>query len=181
MSRKVTYDGVLPPFDSSKSVPLLPLVKVPFVRSAYNYDRDAASDECGLRCDDPSLAKQEFKDDADINVIVRRFNVTGQLPQGVVAPVYQDFEGVFDFQSAMNVLAGAESAFMAMPAEVRYRFHNNPQEFVDFCSDDANRAEAERLGLVFRRAEGSAPSDGVPPSGGVPGEAGAPSGGAAAS
>ena len=154
---------------------------LPFVRSAYNYDRDAVSDESGLRCDDPSLTKQEFKEDADINVIVRRFNVTGQLPQGVVAPVYQDFEGVFDFQSAMNVLAAAESAFMAMPAEVRYRFHNNPHEFVQFCSDDANRAEAERLGLVFRRSEGSTPSAGSAASGGAPEAAGAPFGGAAAS
>jgi len=154
---------------------------VPFVRSSYNYDRDLASDEAGLLCSDVSLTKQEFKDDADINVIVRRFAVTGQLPQGVVAPVYQDFEGVFDFQSAMNILAGAESAFMAMPADVRYRFHNSPQEFVAFCSDDANRAEAERLGLVFRRSEGDAPAAPVPPSGGVPSGAGAPSGGAAAS
>lgn len=152
-----------------------------FLRTPYNYDRDAVSDDTGLRCDDPSLTKQEFKEDADINVIVRRFNVTGQLPQGVVAPVFQDFEGVFDFQSAMNVIAGAESAFMSMPAEVRYRFHNDPHEFVAFCSDESNRAEAERLGLVFRRSEGANPSGS---SGGAPapsGVAGAPSGGAAGS
>lgn len=140
-----------------------------FLRTGFNYDRDAASEEAGLFCSDVSLTKQEFKDDADINVIVRRFNVTGQLPVGVHAPVFQDFEGVFDFQSAMNVVAEAESSFLSMPADVRYRFHNNPQEFVAFCSDDRNRAEAMKLGLVFESPEGSGVVSGPAVASGVSG------------
>lgn len=123
----------------------------PFVRNAYNYDRNLASDESGLRCDDVSLTKQSFAEEADINTIVRRFHLTGQLPENVRAPQYQDFEGVFDFHSAMNAVAAAGESFDAMPAEVRSRFHNNPAEFVDFCSDAANREEAVKLGLVFDR------------------------------
>lgn len=138
---------------------------VPFVRSPYNYDTNAASDESALQCLDPSLTKQEFAEDADINTIVRRFNITGQLPQNVQAPVYGDFEGVFDFQSAMNIVVQAEQSFMAMPAEVRARFLNNPQRFVEFCSDERNRDEAVRLGLVFKASVATsepAPAKGAP-------------------
>ena len=55
-------------------------VVAPFVRSPYNYDMSAVSDETGLCCEDESLAIQSAKEDADINTIVRRFGLTGELP-----------------------------------------------------------------------------------------------------
>lgn len=124
------------------------MFKVPFFRSGFNYDRDAVSDETGLACLDVSLAKQSMAEDTDINVIVRRFGLTGALPQSVRMPTYSDFTTVIDFQTAMNAVVQAREAFDRMPADVRYRFHNDPQEFVGFCSDDRNAAEAERLGLM---------------------------------
>lgn len=126
---------------------------MPFLRTPYNYDRLAASDESAVDCSvEPSLAKQSFADECDINTIVRRFGLTGQLPSDVRAPVYQDFEEVFDFQSAMNAVRSAQESFLAMPAGVRARFGNDPQAFVEFCSDVGNRAEAEKLGLVVPKA-----------------------------
>jgi len=122
--------------------------KVPFVRSPYNYDRDLASCESGLCCEDLSLTQQHGRDDADINVIMARFGKTGQLPQGVRLPTYGDFEGPLDFQSALHAVMQAEDSFAAMSAKVRARFGNNPASFLDFCSDPANRAEAVSLGLV---------------------------------
>lgn len=125
-------------------------MNAPFVRSAYNYDRDAASDESGLRCDDPSLAQQQFKDECDINTIMERFGQTGQLPD-VRMPQYGDFTGVQDYHSAMNAVVEAQESFLALPAYVRARFENDPGQFVDFClAEDTpeHRAEAVRLGLV---------------------------------
>lgn len=119
-----------------------------FLRSPFNYDRDAVSLETGLLCEDKSLAQQQFADDADINTIVRRFNLTGQLPDNVRAPQYADFEEVYDFQTAMNAIRSAEESFMAMPANVRSRFYNDPHRFVEFCSDPANMDEARKLGLL---------------------------------
>lgn len=123
-------------------------IVAPFLRTPYNYDTNQAGDESGLQCQDKSLAKQSFADECDINTIVRRFNLTGELPSNVRMPTYGDFTGIFDFHSAMNAIALANESFDAMPAEVRARFHNNPAEFVAFCSDEANRDEARRLGLV---------------------------------
>lgn len=101
-----------------------------------------------LECKDPSLAQQSFKDDADINVMLERFKVTGVLPQGVLMPTYGDFTGVSDYRSARDAMLKAEHAFMDMPANIRSRFDNDPQKFLEFCADDKNREEAIRLGLV---------------------------------
>lgn len=101
-----------------------------------------------LKCEDPSLAQQSFKDDADINVMLERFRITGVMPQGVYMPTYGDFTGVNDYRSAQEAIRKAENAFMDMPANVRARFDNDPQKFLEFCADEKNRDEAIRLGLV---------------------------------
>lgn len=122
------------------------------VRSLFAYDADAVSLETGLECRDKSLTVQDQRDEADINVLVERFGLTGQLPQNVRMPTYGDFEGVGDYHAALNALKAAEAAFMEMPADVRKRFDNNAGLFVDFCSDPKNREEAIKLGLVEVKA-----------------------------
>lgn len=119
-----------------------------FIRTEFNYDMNLAGDESGLRCMDGSLAKQSFAEEVDINTIVRRFGLSGELPVGVRMPTYGDFTGVSDFRSAMDAVVAARESFDTLPAHVRTRFHNDPAEFVDFCSDDDNIAEARKLGLV---------------------------------
>lgn len=121
-----------------------------FCRSAYNYDMTAASIEAGLQCHDKSLTKQSFAEEVDINTIVKRFNLTGELPSGVRVPEYADFEGVFDYHSALNAIAAAHESFDAMPAQVRARFNNEPGAFVDFCNDPDNLDEMVKLGLAVK-------------------------------
>lgn len=124
-----------------------------FLRTPYNYDMNQASDEAGLRCLDPSLTQQQFKDETDINHIVDLFMKTGHLPTPASMPQYVDYEGVFDFQTAMNAVRAADENFMRMDAKVRARFHNSPQEFLEFFADPANAEEAVRLGLAVPTAE----------------------------
>jgi phage internal scaffolding protein len=127
-----------------------------FIRTPYNYDMLKASDEAGLKCVDASLTQQSFAEEADINTIVNRFLKSGVLPDAVRMPQYVDYEGVFDFQSAMNVVRQADENFMRMDAKVRARFHNSPQEFLEFFADPANREEAVRLGLAVSQAPATA-------------------------
>lgn len=101
-----------------------------------------------LECKDPSLTQQQFKDDVDINVLLERFKITGVMPQNVVLPTYGDFRGVSDYRSAVDAIRKADNAFMDLPANLRQRFDNDPQKFLEFVSDDKNREEAVRLGLV---------------------------------
>ena len=157
-------------------------VVVPFLRTPYNYDRDAASDESGLACEDVSLARQSFAEECDINTIVKRFGVTGVLPNAVVAPQYGDFEGVMDYQTAMNAVVEAQTSFMAMDGHVRARFGNSPQAFLEFCSDPANRPEMQKLGLIVpgRGTESIVPGRGTesaPPGPGTGAEGAVPIGG----
>lgn len=119
-----------------------------FVRNPFNYDTDEVSESCGLGNFDESKTQQSFLEECDINTIIRRFGLGGDIPTGVRMPVYGDFTGINDFQSAMNAIAVANEAFDAMPAEVRRRFNHDPGQFVDFCLDDKNRDEAVKLGLV---------------------------------
>lgn len=121
---------------------------VPFFRTPYNYDMAEVSEMTGLSCPEVSLTVQDAAEEADINTIVRRFGLTGELPDAVKAPVYADFEEVVDFHSAMLAVRQAEAAFMRMPAEVRARFGNDAGAFVDFCSDNKNLAELQKLGLT---------------------------------
>lgn len=120
----------------------------PFVRNPYNYDVDVASDESGVKCEDVSLAVQSERDEVDINTIVRRFGLTGKLPDDIRVPQYGDFTGISDYQSALHAVMAAEESFMQLPADVRKRFDNDPGAFVAFCSDPANLAEMRTMGLL---------------------------------
>lgn len=124
-------------------------MNMPFVRSAFNYDRDEASVDSGLACKDVSRAKQSFAAECDINTIVKNFGLTGKLPDNIRAPTYGDFDGIFDFHSAMNAVATASEAFDSLSAEIRSRFHNDPGLFVDFCSNPDNLPEMRKLGLTI--------------------------------
>ena len=120
------------------------------VRNPWNYDRDQVSRDSSLVCNSPSRTQQQFKSECDINTILERFNVTGQLPVSSVQPSYGDFSGVFDYQSAANAVIAANQSFAALPAKIRNRFNNDPAALLAFVEDDANAEEAYALGILKR-------------------------------
>jgi len=123
-----------------------------FLRTPYNYDTDAASNESGLACEEPSLAQQHFKEECDINTILQKFNITGILPEAPLSPRYGDFSGIGDYHSAMNRVLAAKTEFESLPAQIRARFQNDPALLIEFLQDENNRPEAEELGLVEKAA-----------------------------
>lgn len=99
--------------------------------------------------DEPSLTKQSFSDECDINVIMARFEKTGVLTsENAQSPRYGDFSDVIDYDESLRVVMEAEEAFMALPAKVRARFQNDPSEIIEFVRDPANLQEAVSLGLI---------------------------------
>lgn len=123
-------------------------MSVPFVRSPYNYDVVAASDESALCCEGESLTIQSPAEDCDINTIVRRFGLTGELPNVQAMPRSGDFTGIPDYHTALNLVHAAQTQFLTVPADIRARFDNDPQKFMAFLDDEKNRDEAEKLGLL---------------------------------
>lgn len=129
----------------------------PLLRTRYNYDMNAASIDSGLFCPEPTRAQQNFKDECDINVIVERFGLTGELPTGVSIPFVGDFDGSVDYQESLDKLRAAQTAFMKYPADVRARFQNDPGKFVDFVSDEKNIDQVRQWGLARAESPRRAP------------------------
>ena len=83
------------------------------IRSAFTFDPDVVSNETALDTGEDAVTQQCFKDECDINILLAKFAVTGQLPDNVRVPQYVDFEEAFDFHSSQLGLnrAGVESKF----------------------------------------------------------------------
>lgn len=124
-------------------------------------DFDTAKYDPGVDCSvEPSLTKQEFRDECDINVLMARYEKTGIPPDHFASgtPRYGDFTDVPDYHSAMNTVIQAQTLFEALPARVRERFGNDPAQMLDFLRDPENKAEAIELGLVDRPADPEPPT-----------------------
>lgn len=97
----------------------------------------------------PSRAKQSFKDECDVNVILKKYRQTGVLTHiRNSAARYGDFSNVTDYQSAIQQVAEAEKAFSAIPAWIREKFDNDPAAFVNFASDPKNLETMVEMGLA---------------------------------
>lgn len=150
----------------------MPINKV-FYRSPHNYDVELASNEASVKDFGPSLTVQSMAEDVDLNVIMRRFGVTGRMPENLVAPTYGDFSEVFDFRSAQEAIINARHCFQSLPADVRARFGNDPQMFLEFCENRDNLEELRRMGLAVKQGGSNGEGShkvGVDPGSGKSGE-----------
>lgn len=95
----------------------------------------------------PSRTLQSDAKGANLNEVVRRFNMTGQLPVPRAVPRYMDLVNQPDFRGAMQVIVEAREAFEALPALIRERF-GSPAAYVDFCDNPENKEEMIKLGLA---------------------------------
>jgi len=93
-----------------------------------SYDPAEHSLRFRRRLSGTSIVQQQFKDECDVNVIVRRFGVTGELPQGLEGGMFGDFSGIEDFESAVARIDEIRGRFAALPAEVREKYRNDPTE-----------------------------------------------------
>ncbi|AXH78148.1 MAG: internal scaffolding protein [Microviridae sp.] len=97
----------------------------------------------------PTMAKQSFQAECDINNIMKKYETTGLISHtNKIQGAYGDFTGVSDYHDAINRVHSANDAFMALPSKIRARFMNEPGNFLAFCEDPANEAEAIALGLL---------------------------------
>lgn len=99
-----------------------------------------------------SKTQQQFRDDADINNIIKRYTEcpSASLMDRVCprVPQFGDFSNVGDLQRNLNEIRDAGYAFDALPATLRARFNNDPLQLLAFVQDSSNRDEAVKLGLI---------------------------------
>lgn len=116
----------------------------------------------GLICKDEGRVKQSFKDQCDINKILKKFKkVVGKdflsTFNGYQGGQFADVTNVPDLQNAMEIVARAEGNFMTLPAMVRKRFDNDPLVFAAFATDPKNLDEMVNLGLAKKPVPSAAP------------------------
>lgn len=114
------------------------------------YDFRKAS---GVRGDlsvfEPSLTRQEFADECDINTIMARYEAGGAVSHvNRHEPMYLDTTLYPGLQASMDLFRQAALEFNALPAKVRREFDNDPQKFVDFASDPDNLGRMREWGLA---------------------------------
>lgn len=107
----------------------------------------------GHSCIDPTRAKQQFKEQSDINYILRNYEKTGILSNVNIKEPQYGFVPSFDFREALETIGNAHNSFMQLPADLRREFENDPAKFVDFVSDPNNSDRLVELGLSSPVAE----------------------------
>ncbi|UDN67592.1 internal scaffolding protein [robinz microvirus RP_62] len=121
------------------------------------FDNDLVDPVTGELSFPPSLTKQEFKDECDINNIIKQYSVTGMIRHvsaKAVMGTYEDLPDPLDFQESLAVVEHASASFMSLPAKLRDRFNNEPRDFLAFCSNPDNLAEMRSLGIANPASNG---------------------------
>ena len=130
-------------------------------------EKDGNNPAFGLDCSNlPSLTRQEFAEECDINVLMEKYE-----KQGIIShinprePQYLDLVGLPDLQTAHHIIQAATAEFMALPAKVRAQFENDPMQFVKFAENPENIDQMRAWGLAAPAKEEpkAPPSDAPPP------------------
>lgn len=130
-----------------------------FFRTEYNYDRNKVSDETATVNNEPSLTRQEFAAEADINTIIERMGLGYDIPTNTTPPMQGDFTNLPDFTAATKMIRHAQEVFNALPAKIRNRFENDPEKYIEFFHDPENELEAIKLGLVKPKPQEDTPPE----------------------
>lgn len=98
----------------------------------------------------PSMTRQEFAEECDINFVMAKYQRDGILPPPPNRePMYVDFTSMpSDLLGTMKIVHDAEAAFMSLPAKVRREFENDPFEFAEFAAEPGNLDQLREWGLA---------------------------------
>ena len=105
-----------------------------------------------------SRTKQAFKQECDINHIMKKFKkVAGSeflnQYQGYLGGQFGDFSEVVDYRTALDQINRSKAVFEALPSVLRKRFDNDPAKFLDFVQDPNNSKELVEMGLAVSKED----------------------------
>lgn len=106
---------------------------------------------------EPSLTQQQFREECDINNIIKIHSQTGVLPVSTKVGAFLDVSNVKDYQTSLHTVFEAQRAFDDLPSKIRSRFKNDPNQLLAFVEDEANHEEALQLGLLSNTAKSKIP------------------------
>lgn len=123
------------------------------IQSAYKREKHAGIsflDEDGNCL--PTKTKQSFKEECDINNIVKKYDKGRGLLTHVNHAIaqYGDFTEKNEYQDALNLLNQSRDNFAKIPSEIRRQFDNDPGEFLEFAGNPANLDKMVEMGLAIK-------------------------------
>lgn len=96
-----------------------------------------------------TATQQQFRDECNVNSIMRRYTKTGVLPESYnPSSNYKDVSSVPDFMTIKDQMMRAEEAFMNLPVKIRKEFDHDPIQFLQFIANPENKEKAQSLGLL---------------------------------
>lgn len=124
----------------------------------------------GLEFTQPSLTQQQFKDECEIESLLKAHNLSQVM--GIVnnhgqQPLYADVTDIPDFHDAQNHVARATEYFEGLPSDVRSRFNNSLAEFLTTLNNPGAREALTEMGVLKKVEDKAAdkvnPQPVVPP------------------
>lgn len=82
--------------------------------------------------------QQQFRDDCDINHILRRYGASPNYVPGEIQIALENFRDLSlqpgDLTEAINIVEGANAAFMELPAELRRAVNDDPNVLLELSN-----------------------------------------------
>ena len=111
----------------------------------------------------PSLTQQEFAENADINIMLKKL-VVSKDPIAMARLAQPNFNGVDtldlseigDYKESLDRVLEVQNNFNNLPADWRKKFGQDPVQFLQYIADPDNREVLENAGLMHP-AEPSSP------------------------
>lgn len=130
----------------------------PKLKIAYNYTYENPVIDFS---NSPSMTKQSFKRECDINNILVKYQKTGVFDHvSKYEPQYFD-TSESDYHEAMNKVISAQEMFDDLPSKARDYFENDPAKFLQFF--DENQSDSVDLlydlGLAIGTKNGATPPE----------------------
>jgi phage internal scaffolding protein len=94
------------------------------------------------------FTEQAHKNQCDVNHIIQKYDKTGLINHiSRIEAKFGDLTGD-DYKTMADRVINAQNMFNDLPAEIRKRFENSPENLLRFMDDPNNRNEAIQLGLI---------------------------------
>jgi len=111
-----------------------------------------------------SFVQQHAKDECDINKLMSRYEKHGVIDHVARGqPTFADVSEAVDYQTAVNVVKSADTAFRALPASLRALYDNDPHALLEAidAEDEQLLAELRKLKMLPEVVADSLPPDAV--------------------
>lgn len=93
---------------------------------------------------DPTLTKQEFKDECDPTKILEKFQRTGLIDHAnTYQPVFGD-QSAMTYHEALTLKTDAETMFQDLPSSVRQQFNHNVGLYLDSIANPETQEDSKK-------------------------------------